>query len=361
MRWFDDLGYEDRRRSIAFSFRVPDPDVFWRELADLGVGARTTLPGEWRARVSDVRFGIEGTLKEFGREKGDIEFRTPSQGNAVVEVFSEAEFAPPLTCQYFRARAVFPFLPPEFEKLRLASSYVTLLVERHATPTHAGLAITFDFEIPAEEPVPLGSVDALSRTMRVAANASMRPVSVRVTTSAGSIIFAPDQAMAMDAGHLELLDTIERSVRICRAFALPDSTPVTIADLQERRQWVLFMSAIFDEKPGTLVAPYKSPVPIGSLFAATTECAIDLPHQRLAVFAGMYGAVTESDEVADLGAKITVDDSAVVVERVVIVEGTKKGSLEAARATVLQRLRALGCTSISTHRDEETRRRMPSA
>ena len=65
LRRFDDLGYEDRARRVAIRFAAPDPSVLFAEMADLAVGLRSTMPGDWTAQVSDIRFGVKRAIKAF--------------------------------------------------------------------------------------------------------------------------------------------------------------------------------------------------------------------------------------------------------------------------------------------------------
>ena len=74
------LGYDGPRHSIRLSVRKAD-DAFMSDMADLAVGLRRVMPGNWRATAHDLRFGIPHAIKAFDRASGDMEIEAAPQGS----------------------------------------------------------------------------------------------------------------------------------------------------------------------------------------------------------------------------------------------------------------------------------------
>lgn len=361
MAWYRDLGYEDRARRVRLTFQTPDRPAFWCDLADLGAGLRATVPGEWTARVTDVRFGIEATLHEFGREAGDFGFRAPSQGAVVLQLVSSIAEAPAVPCDLYRASAVFPFLPPEYEKVRIASSHMTCVVSEGVNDRGKQAHVaSFAFELPADEAIELGALGATVATMRVLARHNQHPVTVRLSAVGRTVELAPDGIGAIDTGDIEFIETLHHAVRICAWFGLGPLVRVSVPALLDQGAEIALLTRVEagQSEPAPLCAPYCEPVALGEPFGAAMEVGLSLPEHTLGCFIGAYGQVTGCEEVPGLGARITIDSASIIVEKVVVgTAAADDGELDRPRAAVLERLRSLGCARISNSRDPSTLRR----
>ena len=361
MTWYRDLGYEDRARRIKLTWDVKEAEQFWRGLADLGAGLTSIVPGDWKAKVTDVRFGIEATLQEIGRDAGDMEFRTPVQGEVTLQLASALAVVPPISCSLFWASAAFPFLPAKYDKVRLASDYVTCVLSFASEAVGPRQVAQFSFQLPATEPISLGALSTIAPAMRVIANHNEHPSTATVETPLGSMKLTPDGVGVLDGDQRDFVETLACAVDVCRWFDVPAETSVVTSALIDQREVLVFMrtsrDSHWDGRPAPLKAPYREVVAVGELFAATTECAVHLPDRAIACFAGVYGLVTACEEVPGFGARITVEHANVIVERLVVMrKDADDDMLAAPRAEILARLHDLGCTRISDHSDASTSR-----
>jgi len=347
IRWFDELGYEDHARRVAVTFQAEDKSAFWESMADLAIGLRSTFPGEWKARLLDVRFGIEGTLKEFGREAGDMEYRAHSQGSALLEVCVDGSCLAAVRCDIHRARSIFPFLPPEFDKIRLSSKHVSCVLHPIADGDRRGFAASFSFSMYRDVELRLDAVRDPIRFTRALAHNKEHPVTLRLSTAGGVSEFPPAEIAVLDSGTLDFIETMDRALGVFDACHMPPTTMLVLEDLEAQRQAIVFLASTLEGKVGRLEAPYRELVAPDSMFAATTECALYLPHQMIGCFIGMYGAVTTCEELPEAGAaRVVVKEGNTIIEIVIASSEKDEPKLVVARATILRRLQEIGCIAI---------------
>jgi hypothetical protein len=237
LRWFDDLGYEDRARRVAVRFTTPDPSVLFREMADLAVGLRSTMPGDWTAQVSDVRFGIERPIKGFGREAGDMQFRVNSQGPALLEVRSSVSRAA-VQCEIYHASSVFPFIPVEFDKVRLVAPHLSCVVNPVREGEWRGFSAGFAFAFERDCELTIDTLRSPVRFIRTLAQHAEHPLTLRIQTAAGPSEFSPAALAALDPDGVEFVNLVDRAIAICDAFELPPSTALVLGDIEDQRQAV---------------------------------------------------------------------------------------------------------------------------
>jgi hypothetical protein len=355
-RWFDELGYEDKARKIKLSFSAKDDTTFFQQTADLAVGLRSTLPDEWHATVTDVRFGIEGTLKDFGPEAGEIEFRPRAQGVASLKALAvTGAVLGAAQCDVFRARSIFPFLPERFDMTRFVSAYVSCVVRAIEVGGVRGLSANFSFSIPGDEPVRLDAVRGPLGIVSAFAHRRVAPVTIRLSIGAGTFDLPLDSGEILGDVDAEYFETLDHSLTICDAFDLPGATEVMLDDLAAQAQAVRFVSEVLKGGAGRLQGPYGEPVTIGATFGVTAEVWIHLASQHLGCFVGAYGIVTACDVRPGVGAQITVDEGRTIIEKIVATSGIEEARFDTARARIVGRLQELGCTAVWDHAEAARR------
>jgi hypothetical protein len=315
--WFDNLGYMDRSRRIMVSYRGPDEDTVFEQLADLGAGLRSTFPAEWRARVSDVRFGLEAKLSEFGAEAGEMEYKVPAQGRVRLEIAgARSGRHVALDCDVYRASAVFPFLPPRHDKIRLGSADTSIVLSPIVDGPRRGFSSRFQFALP-NDPV---SIEVLRQAVDLAyllTHHGEDPLKVRLVGPSGASDISPEDVGGADhtEGLRDLVTTLDAALAVCKVFDVPESVVVRHEQFEEQAPAARFMAGVIERTEGELVAPYKGAVDTGQMFGATTEVALHLPDRMLACVAGFYGNVSGCDVVSGLGARIRVDHGAKILEK----------------------------------------------
>jgi hypothetical protein len=194
LRWFTELGYAagpgGKKHAISLTVCAQEPAALWTGFADLGVRLRSTLPGEWFAKLSDVRFGFRGTVKEFGRESGEMEFRAPSQAQVSLRLLADGAATKPLSFDFYRASAVFPFLPKEFEKLRFVSESVELVTTCRQVEGELGAAAEFTFSFPMDA-APLAQIESICSWLRIATNPDSQGLVIELSTARGTFTLPP--------------------------------------------------------------------------------------------------------------------------------------------------------------------------
>ena len=134
----------DRIRG-RFTLSAPDPQAHWSRLVDFAIGLRPTLPVEIFS-AEEVRFEIAKPLHGEGVKLGGAQLRresvTPTeQATLIVRTKDGAE-----TIVYsfgvFVPQAVFPFIPPEFTRLRFVAPYLEIILS-------ASLKTSFKIDMPS--------------------------------------------------------------------------------------------------------------------------------------------------------------------------------------------------------------------
>jgi hypothetical protein len=357
MRLYEELGYEDRRRRVTLSFRGPDEATLCEHLSDLAVGLRDSYPEEWRATVSDRRFGVDGLLKEFGREAGEMRYEAPSLGKATLEARTSDAVLGSVSCDCYRAQALFPFLPDAFDKTRFVAPHLSCVIRAVVDGERKGISALFSFQLPTDAPINLGEIRGPIRIVHAMAHHQQTPVTLRISRPGGAFDLPPESLNGFEGiSDRDKLDMLADAVAICSAFDVPDATELVLEDLGRQREHVRFLAHVLRAGTGPLTGPYREAVGLGEKFGATTECGLHLPDRSLGCFVGIYGAVTACQESPGLGCQITVAEGRVILEKVVAIAGDGDELFDAARAKVLETLRTVGCVAVSNHLDPTTRR-----
>jgi hypothetical protein len=279
-----------------------------------------------------------------------MEYRAHSQGAALLEVRSSASRAT-VQCEIYHASSVFPFIPREFDKVRLVAPYVSCVLNPVRQGERWGFSATFAFAFERDGELGIDTLRAPIRFIRTLAQHAEHPLTLRIQAAAGVSEFSPAELAALDRAGVEFVNLVDRAIAICDEFEVPPSTPLVLGDIEDQRQAVVFMSSVLDQKGGRLEAPHRGPVDIGAMFAATTQCGLGLPDRTLGVFVGAYGPVASCAPVPGTDFfRIVVDDGKSLVEKVVVSSKEDEAKFADARASVLRRLRELGCDTFATQR-----------
>jgi hypothetical protein len=188
--WVERLGYDsddDRARRITVSFQASDADSLYEHLADLAVGLRSSYPEAWDAKVSDRRFGIEAALTEFDRRAGEMQYRVPSLGSSTLEAWAADDLVASFVCETYRAGALFPFIPDQFDKTRLVSPHMSCVVQQVTDGQKEGLSATFAFQIQGERPLRLDAGKDAIRLLHALTHHRESPVRLRISRLGGAI------------------------------------------------------------------------------------------------------------------------------------------------------------------------------
>ncbi len=354
VRWFTELGYEeDSARRVSVNVRGESSAEVFENLAGIAVGTTAHfLPG-WSATVSDVRFGIEAKLTEFGAEAGEMEFRPPPQGEVELQFDAASGATWKQTFQVFRARAVFPFLPEAFDTVRLASEDVSVVVTPRIRDAERLLSPNVSISIPAG-PIPLARLRSVVAVTLLLTGNEVDPVTIAATSGditvellAGALGPIPDELK-------ELAENLKTAISVCDAFDVPADAMVSAGALSAQAKLAAFMNGILSSsEEGPLIAPYPEPVGIGEMFGAVHEAPLELVDRTLGLFVGAYGVVTDCVKRPPGGAMVRAATSKAITRKCVVSPGVAESDVDACRTAIEQELKDAGCKHIllpSVHR-----------
>lgn len=350
--WFENIGYADRAKRVSVQFKVNDRETFMDKIADVGIGVRSVLPGEWHANISDVRFGIRATLSEFGTESGDMEFRPEPLMGVLFEVFSkETARHVSVECQFFRSVSVFPFLPPEFDRSRFIYKYFECILGRLDSGTYGAL---FTVKLLPDSPMAVHDVQVMSEFLTMLKDNHKYPIGIGVNGKRvdNLLMSGSNENMA----QIDAIEILNSGAMLCRAFRVPDTATVILNTLYAQREAANFICAAIkaETEPGKMQGPYKHMMELGKLFAVITVCVVQLEQFGLVAVSGFYGCVTNSEEREGLGCRITVDKATAINELIMVPEEEYSTlQLGPIKDNLIHRLQKLGCDTISVYEPKD--------
>jgi hypothetical protein len=350
IRWFGSLGYDDPTRTVSITFKSENSDIFWNHIAEIGIGVRSTYPGEWRARISDVRFGIPGTLTEFGRESGEMEYPPQSQGSVDFELYSQTGTRrAKTTCEIYRAASIFPFIPAKYDRFRMVGEYFECIM---GVAARRRIGAQFSMNIPPEAPVFLSAFQILSEIVLLILEQPKNSVCLRIN---GHEIpgFLPADIGASEESTRQMFEIIDSALKVYHSFGLVAENAadsVTLSSLIEQSEVIQFLANSLKPELGMMTVPFPRPVQPGKLFGCVVVYGLQLEQKTLIAAMGYYGFVATVEERAGYGARMTADKTSVIFERYII-DNSKLDTFDTqlAQASVERRLLELGCDAVCVH------------
>jgi len=247
--WIDSVGYESQNAS--FSFSAAADATGYESLANLALGIEERLPVSSFAR-SDLRFGIPLPNGEDGPIDAVIESLEPSEvsESTVTVVGSDSLRSVRLRCNTRTSMGVFPFLPKEFWKVRLATTFVSFLISVADSKARCDFGIRNFYD-----PVCLGDFADLAEVVAILDEsegekltvACELPLWAKSATLAGSL-FVP----ALDPELVNSVRVAEHTWLIGRAFGLQREHLVVPADLMDQAEQIAVLHAVFHTDPTTV-------------------------------------------------------------------------------------------------------------
>jgi hypothetical protein len=353
--WFNTIGYEDPRRHIDLNFTTTDSDLLFRELADLGVGARTTLPGEWRAVVSDVRFGIRGQLDEFGKEAGEMEFRASPGGRirfAIENVSGRRSVE--LVSDLYRALATFPFLPPKYDKFRIVSidplCPVTCVL---SSPDGKGTMVELRVSLPST-PLPLRSFRKVSDLVLIAADHENDQQIFRISSpeqdpSSATRVLEKSRLAQLPSEHVTRAQIVERALHIASEFGIADDATATFSRLLDQEPTIAALRQMMSPESGEATATYSRNIAVGDRCGLVVDAVLYLEKMVLVATFGIHGvaSVVEKHPTMDLY-RVTMHDGMSILDKNVVPQSEIESfDVDGAHRRMADRLTQLGCAAIT--------------
>lgn len=134
---------------------------------------------------------------------------------------------------------MFPFLPEKFDKVRIVSSHVSVLMS--SGPTAGTRRATVTASLSVDEPLPLVEIERASRTVLHLAD----PAGTTLTVSAEgrSSVMKPQVELPPNE-ELAAFRFFESVAWLCREFGLGDDAPVNLGIAGSQREHFEFMANV---------------------------------------------------------------------------------------------------------------------
>jgi hypothetical protein len=220
------LGELHHRFQLQFEFPagVDANDI----LADFAIGLRQTLQARPVA-LEEVRFGIPVPLPIS--EEAIAELITPDRPQPRPAVLTltnnNRSVIARHQCSVRAAAGVFPFLPPEYRRVRMQSD----LLEIIADPKRQGATITFVLPTPAHR-YTLAQLAEIGKVLRLITRGSEDGLFIDLDGFGRLTGFeVPDPAAPVVRSARELAEVIAYATQVAAAFELPQDTAMTPHDL----------------------------------------------------------------------------------------------------------------------------------
>jgi len=348
VRWFEDLGYADRARHITVTVHGLDGDTLYSQLAELAVGIRTTFPKDWNALVSDVRFGIEATLREIDSSAGDIEYHAPPQGDSILTIGSTSgSRVVKVACKAYRACAVFPFLPENQDRIRLVGEDVSVLLSPSLSDETTLLKANIQFSIPAA-PCSLARLRKVVNIGHLIANRAKDGLRLSLDSGNDRPLIAAGQGGPIESDLRILVARLDAAVSVCEMFDMPPDTTADPGLLGDQARNADIMLALMSEREGEVRGLYPETVPIGEMYCLIHSIGLCLPDHLLVLVFGTYGIVTESTLLTANGAEVVAETGRITTRKCVMPsqQANEESEIELARESIRNELKSLGCKYI---------------
>lgn len=342
MDTYANLGYTHKRKTVNVRFRVTDKETFFDKLADVGIGVRPVLPGDWNASILDERFEIKAAFQEFGMETGDMEFH-PEPTPVSFEVFNDATGRRvTVNCDFYRSVFQFPFLPQEFDKSRLVYKHFECILGR-IQPGKFGAQ--FSVDVDPVSSMTVQEMRTVSDFMLLLREHAKHPIGLGIDGKKVDNLLLPNQEI-MGHSEFEKFELIHSSVQMCETFGVSDNEKVTFEGLFEQSDSINFLDKMkkAETEPGKLVGTSQHAIEPGKMFAINGLCVVRLDNVGLLTAVALYGPVTESVQVDENVFRITVEKAVAINERWVFQsEEASNLQLGPLKKRLIDRLIELGC------------------
>jgi hypothetical protein len=333
------LGYDGPAHSMSLSVR--DADL--NELADLAIGLRQVVPGDWCAKTHDLRFGIPHEIAAFDRSSGDMELHAGPQGDLKLSVSSGGAWpSVELDCEVFRARNVFPFLPSEFDKVRIVSKHVSLLVQFGADSAPRQATVTASLSV--EEALTLLDVERAARTVLHLSEPGGATLTLSCEGRASSL---RPQVNLSGVEQLATFRLFEAVAWVCRAFGLEDDAAIHLGMASSHRDHFDFMTSLLRgplDRPLAVVGSRR--VEPGKRLGAIGVVSAPVGDSVLLAVYGIHGEVSSCEQQGEKWRVSASDLIALCDQHVVPVSAYENFELHSKVTAMRSRMGKLGLEHI---------------
>lgn len=305
-------GFGKYRYSVKVTSKT-SANAHYRELAALAVGELKEIPVAF-VETSEIRFGIEGDAQTSANST--ISLEPPSspisieftQTRPTRERFS-------VVFDMFSASRVFPFLPPEFRRIRLSIPFLTLDI---VPSKNKETAYNWHFKIPGS-PISLDKLAQVSRVLSSLIDKNAPPPQIHLSKS------KPIKLQLGSAANFTESDSIENMTRaiisadiLAKIFNIDSSITVDLQQLKEQSATLQALVGIFSNQTEDLSVVLNSK----DVSLDNTSCAhvrniyVQIGDKLLMATVAITGAAKRVDsKIVISGARTRVLDKIVASEK----------------------------------------------
>jgi hypothetical protein len=266
--WYEDAGIERGKHRLSFKW---GPDVSDQDLCDFALGKRSSL-GVAAVDRAEVRFGIAIHRTTYKDVSVEIP-KPPSLGRTRLKI---RRSRPPretidLDFETLLSTSVFPFLPTEYQRVRLVAPLLSVELSRRVPQ---GMTAQWDFHVDDHDEVKLAAVERAAGALAAFMDSTPPEIEALLPPDQRSMkLTAPDAARVDAQPKLrELAEAACNAGRVARVFGFnPDALTVTPASLVEQADGLAMLALLYT---GSSVRPELTVKNVGPECAQLTGKSI---------------------------------------------------------------------------------------
>ena len=295
--WLKQVGYDDFPINGSISFHCPDDTLekSYDQLADLAVGILEELPID-QIEMNETRFGISKPISLLSSaELPDLESTSikldplPTLGTTRVTIGDiRNESLTSIKCDTYMASAVFKFLPPNKNKCRLVSPFITFVMKPPSDPNAGHAHIRITVKIPEAVTLTLCDLARTTKALEILLKEQGNGLMVRFDFSEQShrardgrpdFMRVPLGPYSMNfPAKTDSLLTLAQQIRlVSSSFQLDDQIQVSLDKLLKQSERLGFMCRLLQgvsEKPEVISVSFEK-----------NNKSDDVQHKRTAILA----------------------------------------------------------------------------
>lgn len=279
-RLYQTLGYEDKTAQGTITFESPnstDPTSLWNVLADHAIGLTPNMPVSM-IDLNEVRFGIPVPLDLCsGGKPEDCRIEDPKVDVGQISFHNKRYPSKwvAIDCNFYHAGVVFPFLPKDYQKIRIQTKFVSVIVD----PVDNNLNLKVDISIDPEREEPIGDLLKYARFVLICSEGGNGDAFFKLALNRIPEFSDKELPIATASFQEEAIQTaksIEKFWDILRFFDVDSMVKVNLNHIWNQTETIqLFHTAI-------------SPSPSLGTGVITFKSSEDLAGQQVAVVLGGY-------------------------------------------------------------------------
>lgn len=242
------VGFEKVRARGTFNISGISASDIGRRLADHAVGLTPYLEAT-SVTLAEERFGISIPC-DLGPVQYPMKMRIQPAPIDVSVRFQNGDASRLVhePAKMYAAIAAFPFLPREYQKIRITSEFVTLTLDPGTHSMHVEVRLP-----PQDCRTTIGAAFRAATILRMVLEKPQKEMCIDILTPAGPIVFSREHlgAVSGDPGAMPHIEDIESCYHLLGEYGLPDSAQLVVGDIYDLASEVRSLLYFHHASPGS--------------------------------------------------------------------------------------------------------------